>query len=205
MLQVLPTSPLAQREVFQSCYISTGRRKAVAWKGASQRVALCQLRNDPSSMYQYPPSQCRHRSLIHARNSTGTRGFNNAQSLLSVPKPKSFQCKLGPVAKQSCSTFRLISGNSSNDNNHDDGAMVLDGETQNGCFVHYTVLIDGQQSRITKIKVNEGNDIDSIIEEIKAKNDILLAYVDVLQMEALVVVDISHLPKQNGRCDQGLF
>ena len=36
-------------------------------------------------------------------------------------------------------------------------------------YVCYSVLINGQQSRKTKIKVNEGDDIDSIIEGIKVK------------------------------------
>ena len=37
-------------------------------------------------------------------------------------------------------------------------------------FVYYTVSIDRRQSRITKVKVNEGDDIDSIIDEIKRVN-----------------------------------
>ena len=40
---------------------------------------------------------------------------------------------------------------------------------QQEVFVYYTVSIDGRQSRITKINVSKGDDIDSIIDEIKTK------------------------------------
>ena len=40
---------------------------------------------------------------------------------------------------------------------------------QQEVIVYYAVLIDGRQSRITKINVSKGDDIDSIIEKIKTK------------------------------------
>jgi hypothetical protein len=50
-------------------------------------------------------------------------------------------------------------------------------------FLYYTIPIDGRQSRIMKNKISEGDDIDSIIDEIKKKNSILLASIPAYRIE----------------------
>jgi hypothetical protein len=42
-------------------------------------------------------------------------------------------------------------------------------EAKQELYVYYTIPIDGRQSRIMKAKVHKGDDIDSIIDEIKKK------------------------------------
>ena len=49
--------------------------------------------------------------------------------------------------------------------------------------VHYKISIDGQTSRVMTIKVKNEDYIDSIIDEIKTKNGVLLSSVDPAQIE----------------------
>jgi hypothetical protein len=56
-------------------------------------------------------------------------------------------------------------------------------EAKQELYVYYTISIDGRQSRIMKAKVHKGGDIDSIIDEIKKKNSILLASIPTYRIE----------------------
>jgi hypothetical protein len=51
------------------------------------------------------------------------------------------------------------------------------------CFVHYQVSMNKRQSWKTKLKVNEGGDVDSFIEGIKEKGKHFFASVDSFQIE----------------------
>ena len=99
-------------------------------------------------------------------------------------KSSYFQDVQCDIEKKCCSTLCFLRSASGHDGSGNGVGDSEEADSDNkSLFVHYTVSIDGQQSRKTKIKVNEGDNIDSIIEGIKAKNDILLASVDVLQIE----------------------
>ena len=195
MCKVLPTTSHARGTVFQTCDISTGSSKAVTWKSVCWRVALCRRSTVCSSIYQYPFSQRRHHLFNHG--SISTYGCKNAQSLLSVPTSNRIQYWyiLSPVEKQSCSTLRRISGGSTKGNkNSGDGdtekADTEEADSNNkSFFVHYTVSIDGRQTRNMTINVSNNDYIDTIIDEIKKKNSILLASVDPAQMETFTSAD----------------
>jgi hypothetical protein len=56
-------------------------------------------------------------------------------------------------------------------------------------FVFYTLSMNGQQSQISTIKVNEGDDIDSIKRGIKVDNSNLCASVPAYRLEAFISID----------------
>ena len=116
----------------------------------------------------------------------------------SLPKPIHFLCKPRCDAEKQRYRTRcyltVSSENSesiSNDDDDDDGAVDTnrkevtkyeqtsengsgDGDEtydnlQQEAFVYYAVSIDGRQSRITKVNVSKGDDIDSIIDKTKTK------------------------------------
>ena len=55
--------------------------------------------------------------------------------------------------------------------------------------MHYKISIDGQTSRVMTIKVKNEDYIDSIIDEIKTKNGVLLSSVDPAQIELFESVE----------------
>ena len=81
-------------------------------------------------------------------------------------------------------TIRCFStGNDDGIVDAEDNSRVRDGNFKSEKLVYYTLSINGQLRRIMKVKVNIRTDIDSIIDEIKKKNNILLSSVDPEQLE----------------------
>jgi hypothetical protein len=111
---------------------------------------------------------------------------------LSIPKPTYFQHVRCDARKERRSTRCSLSSTNTNDGSNKSGGDDIEvteteGETNDNrmpyFFLYYTISMDGRQSRIMKAKVHKGDDIDSIIDEIKMKNSILLASVDPTQLE----------------------
>ena len=197
MCKVLPTTSLARGKVFQTCDISTGSSKAVAWRSVCWRVALCRRSNVCSSICHYPFSQRRH--LLFNHGSTSTYAYNNAQSLLSVSKSNRFQYRyiLSAVAKKSCSTLRRISSSNSNGNKNSGDGDTEKAETVDEAyhsdktpyFVHVEIPIDEKKSERTKVNVKPGSDIDDIRKELKRENSNTFASLDVVQIKLFTSAD----------------
>jgi hypothetical protein len=101
-----------------------------------------------------------------------------SMGFLSIPKPTYFQHVQCDARKERRSTRCSLSSTNTNDGSNKSGGddsevTETEGETNDNrmpyFFLYYTISMDGRQSRIMKIKISEGDDIDSIIDEIKKK------------------------------------
>jgi hypothetical protein len=101
-----------------------------------------------------------------------------SMGFLSTPKPTNFQHVRCDARKERRSTCCSLSSTNTNDSSNKSGGddsevTETEGETNDNrmpsFFLYYTISIDGRQSRILKAKVHKGDDIDSIIDEIKKK------------------------------------
>ena len=105
-------------------------------------------------------------SIIFKSINTKSIGLNSFPKPKSLPRPNCFHLKLTTSSNDNESTSDAGDSNSK-------AAETIRGLydiMQRNFFVYFTILSDGRQSRITKVKVNEGDDIDSIIDEIKNNN-----------------------------------
>jgi hypothetical protein len=101
-----------------------------------------------------------------------------SMGFLSTPKPTYFQHVRCDARKELLNTRCSLSSTNTNDGSNKSGGddkevTETEGETNDNrmpyFFLYYTIPIDGRQSRIMKIKISEGDDINSIIDEIKKK------------------------------------